>query len=215
MLNQMVEKKSREVGRPRSFSDEDAFQATTDLMIEHGAAGITLADLARILGCTAPALNVRFGSRSGLLRAYYTWATQLDRQRFAQSREKYPSPLKALRSRFLLPSNDELEQVLDCSSQAKMLSMFAEAQRDTKFAKLVSDRNAAFEAEIAQSLTAAMEAGELKQADAGQLAHVLFTGLIGAGYLWSVRQEGPVSNELGVIFDSVLAPYVSSGKKRK
>jgi AcrR family transcriptional regulator len=212
---QMMGKQTRDVGRPRSFSDEEAFLATTRLLIEHGAAGITLADLARSLGCTAPALNVRFGSRTGLLRAYYAWATQLDRDRFARSREKHSSPLKALRNRLLQPANDEIEKVLDASSQAKLLSIFAEAQRDPAFADLVSRRNILFEQEIAASLNAAVEAGELKQADTKQLAHLLYSGIVGAGYMWSVRPEGPVAEEIGAILDAVISPYESSGKKRK
>jgi AcrR family transcriptional regulator len=210
-----MEKKSRDVGRPRSFSDEEAFLATTRLLIEHGAAGITLADLARSLGCTAPALNVRFGSRSGLLRAYYTWATRLDSQRFAKAREKHASPLKALRNRLLQPMNDEIEKVIEAPSQARLLAIFAEAQRDPEFAGLVAARNAEFEQEIVASLTAAVEAGELKQADPKRLGHLLYSAIIGASYLWSVKSTGDVTAEIGAIFDAVIGPYESSGKKKK
>lgn len=211
---QMIEKKGRDVGRPRSFSDEEVFQETTKLLIEHGAAGITLADLARALGCTAPALNVRFGSRGGLLRAYFAWATRMDKDRFARSRAKHSSPMKALRHRLLQPANDELDAVLDGSSRAKLLSIFAEAQRDPEFAALVAAQNAAFEAELATSLAAAVEAGELKQADPKRLAHLLNVSLIGAGYLWSVNEDGTVRDEISTVLETVTAPYESSGKKR-
>lgn len=214
-MGQEMEKKSREVGRPRSFSDEEAFLATTQLLIEHGAAGITLADLARALNCTAPALNVRFGSRSGLLRSYYKWATRLDHERFARAREKHASPLKALRNRLLQPANDELEKALDASAQAKLLSIFAEAQRDPDFADLAAKHNAAFEAEIATSLSAAVDAGELKSADPKQLARLMFAGIVGAGYLWSIQRSGAVIDDIGAIYEAVIAPYESSGKKRK
>jgi AcrR family transcriptional regulator len=212
---QAIEKKTRDVGRPRSFSDEQAFLATTQLLIEHGAAGITLADLARSLGCTAPALNVRFGSRSGLLRAYYAWATRLDRERFTKAREKHSSPLKALRNRLLQPMNDEIEKVIEAPSQAKLLAIFAEAQRDPEFAGLVAGRNAEFEQEIAASLAAAADANELKQVDTKRLAHLLHSAIIGASYLWSVQPSGDVSTEIGAIFDAVIGPYESSGKKKK
>ncbi len=210
---QMEAKKSRDVGRPRSFSDEEVFLETTKLLIERGAAGITLADLARSLGCTAPALNVRFGSRSGLLRAYFTWATHMDQARFAKSRAKHASPLKALRHRLLQPANDELEEVLDGSSRARLLSIFAEAQRDDEFAALIGAQNAAFEAELASSLAAALDAGELKGADPVRLAHLLNVGLIGAGYLWSVKRQGAVRDEISTVLDSVVSPYEAPGKK--
>jgi hypothetical protein len=90
-----------------------------------------------------------------------------------------------------------------------------EAQRDPTFAGQVARRNAMLEEELATTLSAAMAAGELKSTDSRQLAHLLFTSLVGAGYLWSVQPQGPVSERYAAILNSVLAPYEVTGKKRK
>ncbi len=80
------------------------------LVFLHGASGITLADLARDLGCTAPALNVRFGSRIGLLKAYYAWATQMDSERFRRVRDEFTSPIAAVRARRQLQTERNFRQ---------------------------------------------------------------------------------------------------------
>lgn len=206
---QTVTKTGRDVGRPRSFSDEDAFQATTKLLIEHGASGITLADLARELGCTAPALNVRFGSRIGLLKAYYAWATQMDSERFKRVREQYDSPLQAVRARFSMPARDRLEELVDSTGQAKLLSLLAEAQADAQFADLVAERTRAFERDLTDLLQAAIDAGELNPCDPAGLAHMIFTSLVGASFLWSVKPAGSVVDETAGILETALAPCLT------
>ncbi len=199
----------REVGRPRSFSDEDAFRATTKLLIEHGASGITLADLARELGCTAPALNVRFGSRIGLLKAYYAWATQMDSERLKQAREQFDSPLRALRARFTMPARDRLEELVDSTSQAKLLSLLSEAQADSEFADLVVERNRMFEQELTTLLGEAIDAGELEGCDPAGFAHLIHTCLVGASFIWSVKPHGSVTDEVVGILDTALDPCMT------
>lgn len=206
---QTVTKTGRDVGRPRSFSDEDAFQATTKLLIENGASGITLADLARELGCTAPALNVRFGSRIGLLKAYYAWATQMDSERFKRVREQYDSPLEAARARFSMPARDRLEELVDSTGQAKLLSLLAEAQADAQFADLVVERNRVFERDLSDLLQAAIDAGELHPCDPDGLAHMIFTSVVGASFLWSVKPAGSVIDEVVGILETALDPCMT------
>ena len=202
-------KTGREVGRPRSFSDEDAFRATTKLLIEHGASGITLADLARELGCTAPALNVRFGSRIGLLKAYYAWATQMDSDRFKRVREQFDSPLQAIRARFTMPAHDRLEEMVDATSQAKLLSLLSEAQADPEFANLVVERNRIFERDLTELIQSAIDAGELSPCDSAGLAHLMFTCLVGASFVWSVKPHGSVIDEVVRILDTALEPCMT------
>jgi AcrR family transcriptional regulator len=214
MAQTVATKLTRDVGRPRSFSDEDAFQATTKLLIEHGASGITLADLARELGCTAPALNVRFGSRIGLLKAYYAWATQMDSERFKRVREQYDSPLAAVRARFSMPARDRLEELVDSTGQAKLLSLLAEAQADSQFSDLVAERNQSFERDLTDLLQAAIDAGELEPCDPAGLAHLVFTSLVGASFIWSVKPAGSVVDETVSILETALTPCLTDAGAR-
>jgi AcrR family transcriptional regulator len=199
----------RDVGRPRSFSDEDAFRATTRLLIEHGASGITLADLARDLGCTAPALNVRFGSRIGLLKAYYAWATQMDSERFQRVRETYDSPMAAVRARFTMPAHDRLEELVDSTGQAKLLSLLSEAQADAEFADLVAERSRIFERDLTELLQAAIDTGELRPCDPAKLSHLIYTCFVGASFVWSVKPHGSVIDEVMSVLDTALAPCLT------
>ena len=91
------EPERRHVGRPRTYNDDEVFLATAAVLARNGHAGLTLAAVAADLGCTAPALNNRFGSKGDLLIAFLEWSTALAQTRFDQVRAEHSSPLAALR----------------------------------------------------------------------------------------------------------------------
>jgi AcrR family transcriptional regulator len=56
-------KRCGEIGRPRIFTDEAIYLATTRAIARWGYARITLDEIASDLGCTRQALARRFGSK--------------------------------------------------------------------------------------------------------------------------------------------------------
>lgn len=60
---------SRFVARPRTVDDEQILAAAAQAVGEVGPARLTLADVGRRVGLSAPALVLRFGSKRGLLLA--------------------------------------------------------------------------------------------------------------------------------------------------
>src|SRR5918996_737693 len=84
--------------RPRKASDEDIFAATQRVMMRLAPAQWTLADIAAEAGLTAGALVQRFGSKRGLMVALTEAWSQSAPALFAQFRERYGSPLAALRA---------------------------------------------------------------------------------------------------------------------
>ena len=72
----------REVGRPRSFEDDAIFAATARVIARVGHDGLTLAAIAEEVGCSAPALVQRFGSKRALVRAYIEWSIDNIQQRW-------------------------------------------------------------------------------------------------------------------------------------
>jgi AcrR family transcriptional regulator len=199
----------RSPGRPRSFTDEDAFEATKRVLLREGAQGVTLADVARELDCTGQALNARFGSRRSLLIAYSEWASDRQLARFRDVRAAHASPLRSLRARFELPLAGREDELADTGGQIQLLSMMSEAREDSEFAARHTHRAALFEQEMAILLEEAVTAGELSaDTDPGEVAHLLLTSMVGASALWSVTAQGSVVAEVLRVVDRTLAPYI-------
>jgi AcrR family transcriptional regulator len=196
-----------EGGRPRTFTDERCFEATTRILADRGTMGLSLAAVARDVGCTGPALSIRFGSRMGLLEAYFQWSTKREAERFRQVREQFSSPLDALHARFLLPTEDRKEEVEDGPGNLAGLTMLLEAQNDERFRKSVLARTLAFQEELAGLIQEAVDAGELQGCEPLELAHLLLAGMIGANAIWSLQKDRPFQQAMIRILDDGLEPY--------
>jgi AcrR family transcriptional regulator len=196
-----------EGGRPRTFTDERCFEATSRILSARGTMGLSLAAVARDVGCTGPALSIRFGSRMGLLEAYFQWSTKREAERFREVRARYTSPLEALRARFRLPLDDRPEDFESSPAHFNGLTMLIEAQNDERFRKSVLARTMAFQEELASLLQEAIDAGELHGCDPNELAHLLLSSMIGGVTIWSLTKDVPFPQEVLRLIDAGILPY--------
>ncbi|MCC6703358.1 MAG: helix-turn-helix transcriptional regulator, partial [Thermomicrobiales bacterium] len=125
--------------RKRRFENEDAFWATTRVLMTDGYARLTLAAVGKELGCSAPALSKRFGSKRGLIEAYLEWSEETIRERFALVRGRFASPLEALLNRYLLPG--------DRPEEFGPFRTWTEAWSDTSLAEATYQLRRVWEAE--------------------------------------------------------------------
>jgi AcrR family transcriptional regulator len=200
--------KPKELGRPRSFSDEDVFAAVTRVAQEHGFAGISLAAIAKQLGCTGQALNARFGSRMGLLAAYVDWASARDVERFQQVRAEHSSPLETLRARFHLPLEGREEELSPGASHVRIMSLILESAEFPEYAQRIRKRIEVFEHQLSLLIREANEAGELNAGDPEGLAHLIMVATSGGSTLWPAAGQGSIVDEVNRIIELLLAPYV-------
>ncbi len=198
---------TREIGRPRQFTDDDVFEATARAVAQFGYRGLTVAAVAQIVGCTGPALIHRFGSKHGLLRAYLEWSTQQSYERFEQVREQYASPLEALRTRFVLPTADRPDEAVDDAGHTAYMIFFVEGRADSSFRPLIDRHAQEYEREIARLLDDAQAAGEIRPVDSPALAHALLVVVAGVNLMWSPGWDHSLTDEIGRVFDTVLQPY--------
>jgi AcrR family transcriptional regulator len=196
-------------GRPRQFSDEDAFHATTRVLHQHGATGLTLAAVARELGCTGQALNARFGSRTDLLIAYAAWASDQQMERFATVREAHASPLQALRARFMLPMAGREDELADGGAQRQMLTLAAEAAGDPRLGEAWAASGQRFRAAMSELISEAIDAGEIIETDPDQLTWTLFAALVGLAVIWEPRPDASLVDAVITMVDQILAPYLT------
>lgn len=198
----------RHVGRPRTYNDDEVFLATASVLARNGHAGLTLAAVAADLGCTAPALNNRFGSKGDLLIAFLEWSTVLAQTRFDQVRDEHSSPLSALRARFSMPAEDRQDEMMAPRGYANLVMLSFAAASDPVLRPILDRRRQLFEEQIWTLLRDAYAAGELVECDTRRLAWVLLTALTGTAHLMALGHPGQtIEDQLGNMVDDVIAPY--------
>lgn len=198
-----------EMGRPRSFSDEAAFLATNQVLATRGASELTLAAVARELGCTGQALNARFGNRKGLLIAYTEWAINRDMERFAQARNDSQSPLQALRQRFAIPAAEREEELVGDGNQIQRLSLLAEARDDAELRNWYKQHIGLFTSEVIRLVQDAVAAGELSaQTDPETIAELVLYATTGSSIFWFVTERDTIEAGVVRVIDQILRPYI-------
>jgi AcrR family transcriptional regulator len=198
----------KELGRPRSFSDEDVFAAVTRVAQEQGFVGLSLAAIAKQLGCTGQALNARFGSRMGLLVAYVDWASARDVERFQQVRAEHTSPLETLRARFHLPLEGREEELSSGADHLRIMSLILESAEFPEYAQRIRHRIDVFEHQLSLLIQEANAAGELNADNPEGLAHLIMVGTSGGSILWPAGGQGSIVDEVNRIIELLLAPYL-------
>ena len=201
--------RSRDTGRPRTFSDEDAFLATADAIARLGYGRLTLEAVARRIGCTRQALVRRFGSKHALVLAYLEWVVDGAPGRYRVLRDAHSSPLAVLRARFLLPVEERPYEVGDPEGQGNILVFFVGARDDPQFHAALARLQAVYETEVARLISEAQTAREVTAVDPSELGHTLIAATTGEILLWAADPGGSVVGRIARVFDAVVAPYLA------
>src|SRR5680860_480311 len=167
----------REVGRPRSFEDDTIFAATARVIARLGQNRLTLAAIAEEVGCSAPALVQRFGSKRALVRSYIEWSIAHNQLRWDQVSAGDHSPLESIKARVQLPRSERPDEVSDPEGFPSTVYFHLVAWEDEALRPLVNDRRRAAEDELRRMLVLAAEAGEINGCDEAELASTMFTAL--------------------------------------
>lgn len=182
--------------------------AVTRVAQEHGFAGLSLAAIAKRIGCTGQALNARFGSRMGLLVAYVDWASARDVERFQFVRAERLSPLETLRARFHLPLEGREEELSSGADHIRIMSLIIESTEFPEFARRIRNRIEVFEHQLSMLIREANAAGELNVDNPEGLAHLIMVATSGGSTLWPAGGQGSIVDEINRIIELLLAPYL-------
>ena len=197
----------REVGRPRSFEDDAIFAATARVIARLGHDRLTLAAIAEEVGCSAPALVQRFGSKRALVRNFIEWSIAHNQMRWEQVNSGELSPLESIKARVQLPRSERPDEVSDPEGFPSTVYFHLVAWEDEALRPLVEARRRAAEEELRRTLVQATEAGEIQNCDEAQLASTLFTVLQGAALQSLANPDDRIEQRLGQLVDSLVAPY--------
>jgi AcrR family transcriptional regulator len=190
--------------RPRLASDADILAGALRAITRLGPVRLTLAEVAREVGLSAPTLVQRFGSKRGLLLALAKQAPEGNEALFQTLREANASCLDALRA------------MADCmalmgSTPAEISNTLAFLQidlTDPEFHRLALRSSGAIHAGIRALVKDAIAAGELARCNADRLAHALQAVMNGSLLNWAIHREGTVESWIRRDVETVLAPYV-------
>jgi len=189
--------------RPRETSDDEILAATGRVMQRLGPGQITLAAVAREAGVVPATLIQRFKTKRGLLLAACSTAPDATAKQFAAARAKFASPLEAL-----------IDLYADCSgfaltpeAVATGLAYLQVDLTDPEFRAITLAQFRAIQHETQRLLDEAVEAGELRACDTGELARLLQQLDGGALLGWAVFREGPVDRWVRREVEAVLRPY--------
>jgi AcrR family transcriptional regulator len=198
---------NRNRGRPRQFQDRDVFAAMNEVLAELGLHNLTLGSVAARLGCTSQALIRRFGSRQGLILGYLVWGTDESAGRYERLQAEYASPLEAFRAGYVSPGAPFGQERPGPSGYANLLVFGIEAELDPVLHEELDRRERIYHQNLAESVRAAIQAGELSECDADDIAFLLLAAGSGAMLRWIANPVAPPHEQIARVFDAVIGPY--------
>jgi AcrR family transcriptional regulator len=192
------------VPRPRTVPDDDVLAAAARAIARSGPAGVTLAEVGREAGLSAPTLVQRFGSRRGLLLAVAAHGAGAVEAAFAAARAAHPGdPLGAL-----VAATTHAFAGAGRAEMANHIAFLALDVGDEDFRALAAAHAASTRAEIAALLQAAVGAGALDPAaDRAAVARALQVAANGSVVLWAMAGDGPLEDAVRTDLAAVLAPH--------
>jgi AcrR family transcriptional regulator len=198
----------RSVGRPRGFSDEDVFRATTRLLLTGGLANATLKHVAREVGFSHQAVAQRFSTKEGLLHAYFDWMQDVIAEEATEIQERPLATAIKLRQLLTLPINPRLFDVDTFEKQASWTLLSLELRRDPALAPLIEAGSTAYIHFLAGLVREGQARGELRDADPYEIAEMALIAGIGSAMQWLLNQQEPLLAKMERCIDLVLRPYL-------
>lgn len=201
---------TRDAGRPRTFEDDAFFVATWDVLVAEGHSRVTLSAVADRVGCTAPALSKRFGSKRGLLLGFADWACNAIEDRVRRAQDAPGAPLDQLTGFVLRSVDSQAAQWHGPRGLANLFVFHMETAADPDFEAIWLRRTQLYERAFTAWLNRARAAGELAAGcDAGLLARVLYAGLTGVAVRWTAEPETSIEERYREVLSIVLDPFRS------
>jgi AcrR family transcriptional regulator len=196
--------------RPRQATDEDMLKAAFRTIARVGPSRMTLADVAREAGVSAPAVIQRFGSKRALLLAAAADAATGSDYIFPALRGQHRSPLAAL-----LALSDCMALMGTTPQEVANSLAFVQLDLDDRefhrHAQLGSTR---MQEGIASLVKEAIAAGELRRCHANRLAWALLATINGSMVNWTVHREGTLAACIRRDLRAVLDGYEARGNGR-
>lgn len=192
------------VGRPRTVSDEQILAGTARVIARMGPARLTLAEVGREVGISAPTLTQRFKTKRGLLLAVARHGVDVLPRRLAAG-QSAANPVLALIDGFSAMAGS----VRTSAEFANHLAFLLLDLTDPQFQQISHDHAIAVEQAIAEVLGAAHAAGQLLRDDLTELPTAIHAAYNGAMVTWGMRGHGSPADQVRTQLTILLEPYLA------
>lgn len=167
------------------------------VLLSQGYEALTLQNIAKIGQLSPAALSKRFGSKKGMLLAYYEHLIEVTRHSFAEL-AKRPLPLLDA----LIEIFTQWHEYIKTPQQlANLMVLYLNFDIDPELIAKSRERMKMVDAEVQRILADAVTRGELICEDIPKLSHALQAAATGAALLWC--KEKPGTNPKKRIADSL------------
>ena len=194
--------------RPRTRSDEELLAAAARVVGRVGPTRLTLADVAREAGLSAPTLIQRFGSKRGLLLAVSGAGADAVRTTFAAARADEPAPLDAL----LLALGRMASTLGGADEIANHVAFLALDLADAELRRPAVRHARTVRAEVHALLESAARSGELAADGLEELAAGVQVVYNGALVTWALEPRGDVEDWVRGQVARAIAPFRGRGR---
>lgn len=199
----------RTVGRPRGFSDEDVFRATTRLLLNGGLGNATLTQLASQIGYSHQAVAQRFESKERLLRAYLEWMSVGVREDAEAILRESTSSVERLKRLLTLPINPRLFDADTFEQQASWTLISLELRREPTLAPIIALQLGMYVDLLTGIVSEGQTSGELNPGDPGEIAELAIVAGTGAAMQWLLNQQEQLLTKMERCIDLALRPFLS------
>lgn len=191
------------MARPRRVSDDEVLDATGRVVARRGPLRFTLAEVAREVGVTAPALVQRFDSKRALLEALVRRDVERVLPRFARARASTATPLDALLLA-LQAGPDAMRTRAEAASAVAFLELDL---TDDGFHSLAVEYFERFERCVRALLIEAVARRELRKCDVPALARAVEVAYNGSLIRWAIRGGEDGGDAMRRDVEAALAPW--------
>jgi AcrR family transcriptional regulator len=190
------------MGRPRTVTDEQVFQAVAEVVTEEGPSGLTFAAVADRVGLTGPALAQRFGSKRGLLVAFAR-AGGVEPV-FQRARDETGDPLMAISTAL----SSMISGISTRQALANNLAFLHMDLTDEELGRPAIEQSRSIRRHLAALVEEAVSQGSIRDVDADELAETIYTIYNGALISWAIDGRGKLAKWLTQRIERVIAPYL-------
>ncbi len=187
--------------RPRSYSDDLIFGSISNVLMNQGYDGLTLQRVADEAGLSPAILSKRFGSKSGMLLAYYGYVVDATKQYFAQLASQSIPPIDKLKKAFLAWHGP----VMEPKAVANMTMLYLKLDLEPEFTAKSKERLNLIDDEVQRLLQEAMDRGDIRQGNVAGQSRVLQAAVTGAYMLWcKAGRGGSLEERIDECFEQIL-----------
>ena len=193
------------MGRPREMTDEMVYQGVYRALTKTGYGGLTLYKIAAEIGLSPAALSKRFGSKKSLLLFYMDHVIAVTNEAFENRPLSVEGYIYTLESIFV----DSVSQLGDPRTVANSTSLYLESNDDPELLERSRLRVQIIDRHVRSWLEQAVQAGELRLDDIGQVSDILQASISGSLLIWLKDPAKPLEKWVRDSFAIVLGPYLT------